>query len=397
MGTPAPLDRSALERALAPFGASRNLPQEAYVSQEVFEWELEHFCSAGWVCAGRADGLAKPGDQRAVRVGNDGILLVRDEAGVLRGFYNVCRHRGHELLEPGQCAQARAIRCPYHGWTYELDGRLKVAPRAGDITGFDPAAHSLSPARIAEWHGWVFANAAGDAPPLADWLGDLEDRVRPYEPERLRVAAEKSYDVAANWKLVHENYHECYHCPNIHPELCRVSPHESGKNVARVRGAWIGGRMDLMPNSETMSLDGKSRGIPLRGLNAEQKRHVDYFGLVPNLFLSLHPDYVLTHRLEALAPGRVRIECEWLFPPEALAKPGFSPQYAFEFWDLTNLQDWRALESVERGVSSRGYRPGPLAQKEDAVYQFVSRIARGYLDGRFDPAPQLRDASASSK
>jgi len=384
--TPAPLDPAALERSLAPHGSSRNLPQDAYVSRNVFDWEQQHLWEAAWVCAGRSEALSRPGDQTALRIGSDGILLVRDEAGALRGFYNVCRHRGHELLAPGACAHARAIRCPYHGWTYELDGRLRLAPRTGDLQAFDPAEHSLSPARVAEWHGWVFVNASADAPSFSEWVGQLDDLVCPYEPERLRIAASKSYEVAANWKLVHENYHECYHCPNIHPELCRVSPHESGKNMSSA-GAWIGGRMDLMPHAVTMSLDGASRGVPLRRLSPEQLRHVDYVGLVPNLFISLHPDYVLTHRLEPLAPDRTLIECHWLFPPEALEKPGFSPDYAFQFWDLTNLQDWRALESVQRGVSSRGYRPGPLTQKEDAVYQFVRRIARAYLDSRFDPSP----------
>lgn len=380
------MDRAQLERVVAPFGLSRNLPQEAYTSPDVFAWDLENLWAASWVCVGRADDLAQSGDQKAVRIAGDGILLTRAGDGRVRGFFNVCRHRGHELLAPDTCAHARSIRCPYHGWTYALDGELKAAPRSGDIPGFDPAAHGLSPARTEVWHGWVFVNFSGDAPPLAEWLGDLDELVAPFEPERLRQGASKSYDVAANWKLVHENYHECYHCPNIHPELCKVTPHESGKNMSRP-GAWIGGRMDLMPGAVTMSLDGHSDGIPLRGLSGEQLRRVDYYGIVPNLFLSLHPDYVLAHRVEPVAANQIRIECVWLFPPEALESPHFSAKYAFDFWDLTNLQDWRALEAVQRGVSSRGYIPGPLAQKEDAVYQFVSRMGRAYLDGRFNPAP----------
>jgi Rieske 2Fe-2S family protein len=143
--------------------------------------------------------------------------------------------------------------------------------------------------------------------------------------------------------------------------------------------------MDLVPHAVTMSMDGHSDGVPLRGLLAPQLREVAYFSLFPNLLLSLHPDYVMTHRMEPLAPNRTRIECQWLFPPEALEKPGFSPDYAVEFWDVTNQQDWRAVESVQRGIESRGYRPGSLHSQEDAVYQFVTRIARAYLEGRFDP------------
>lgn len=383
---PVPLDRSQVERSVAPFGRSRNLPQEAYTSAEVYRWELENLWAASWVCVGRADDLARPGDQKVVRIAGDGILLVRGEDDVLRGFFNVCRHRAHELLAPETCAHARTIRCPYHGWTYGLDGTLKAAPRTGDEPGFDFREHGLAPARTVVWHGWVFINATGDAPSFEEWVGELEDLVRPYEPERLRPGAAKTYEVQANWKLVHENYHECYHCPSIHPELCRVTPHESGINMSR-NGAFIGGRMDLMPHAVTMSLDGHSDGQPLRGLSGQQLRQVEYYGLVPNLFVSLHPDYVMYHRVEPLAPDRVGIECVWLFPPEVLESSRFSAKYAFDFWDLTNLQDWRALEAVQRGVSSRGYIPGPLAQKEDGVYQFVTRIARAYLDGRFDPAP----------
>jgi Rieske 2Fe-2S family protein len=380
----APLPRAALERVLLPFGTSRMLPQEAYVSPEVLAWERRHFFEGGWACAGRADDLVKPGDQRAVRVGNSGILLVRDDAGTLRGFYNVCRHRAHELLAEGTCAHGWALRCPYHGWTYNLDGGLRTSGRTGDGAGFDPTREGLVRVRTEVWHGFVFVNASGDAPPLTDWIGDLEGLVRDHEPERLRVGASHSYEIAANWKLVVENYHECYHCPQIHPQLCKVSPPDSGNNVFR-SGAWVGGSMELVDGAVTMSMDGHSDGVFLRGLSDERRRHVDYWGLFPNLLLSPHPDYVLTHRLEPIAPDRTRIECQWLFPPEALEKPGFDPSYAVEFWDVTNQQDWHAVESVQRGVSSRGYTPGTYNSVEDALYQFITRVTRGYLEGSFDP------------
>jgi Rieske 2Fe-2S family protein len=146
--------------------------------------------------------------------------------------------------------------------------------------------------------------------------------------------------------------------------------------------------MDLLPHAETMSMDGKSRGIPLPGLEGSLLREVHYYSLVPNLLLSYHPDYVMTHRMEPRGPERTFIECQWLFPPEALERPGFDPGYAVEFWDTTNRQDWRAIESVQRGIASRGYFPGTLTPDEDAVHQFLSRLARAYLEGRFDPAGQ---------
>jgi Rieske 2Fe-2S family protein len=389
--TPAPIDPSGLAAALRPFGESRLLPAEAYTSREILEWERRHLFEGAWVCLGTEAHLAEPGDQKAVRIGADGILLVRGDDGALRGFYNTCRHRAHELLQAGECRRARAIRCPYHGWSYGLDGALSPSVLKSHVPGFDATREGLVPAPIGLWRGWVFANASGDAPPLSDWIGGLEELARPYEPERLRRGGHHAYDVAANWKLLVENYHECYHCPQIHPELCRVSPPDSGDN-REGQGAWIGGSMDLVPEAATMSLDGTSRGLVIRGVEGERRRQVLYFGLLPNILLSFHPDYVMTHRLEPLEPGRTRIECEWLFPPEAFETPGFDPDYAVGFWDITNRQDWHAVESVQRGVASRGYRPGTLTPREDALYAFVTRIARAYLDGAVPLQPALTAA-----
>jgi Rieske 2Fe-2S family protein len=131
-----------------------------------------------------------------------------------------------------------------------------------------------------------------------------------------------------------------------------------------------------------MALGGARTAAPLRGLDEAAQRQVLYVGLFPNLLVSAHPDYVLTHRLEPLDPGSTRVVCEWLFAPEALAADGFDPAAAVDFWDVTNRQDWRACESVQRGVSSPGYRPGPLAPGEDAVHRFVALVAAGYLNGR---------------
>jgi Rieske 2Fe-2S family protein len=196
--------------------------------------------------------------------------------------------------------------------------------------------------------------------------------------------------VAANWKILAENYQECYHCGMIHPELCQVSPPRSGENyrVAQA-GAWVGGWMALRPEAETMSLSGKSNGTVLRGLNGRARREVVYLVLVPNVLLSLHPDYVMTHVLTPLGPDRTRVRCTWAFSPEDLDRPGFDPSYAVDFWDITNRQDWSACESVQRGLASEHWVPGQLAPDEDGVYQFVTMIARAYqgLPLRAGPIP----------
>src|SRR5262249_33063056 len=201
--------------------------------------------------------------------------------------------------------------------------------------------------------------------------------VAPYEPERLVIAGRHTYDTASNWKILSENYHECYHCPVIHPELCQVSPPKSAANYTP-QPAWQGGWMQLRDGMETMSLDGASRGVPLRGLHGDALRTISYLHIFPNVLLSLHPDYVMTHRLTPVAADRTIIECTWAFAPEALDRPGFDPGYAVEFWDITNRQDWGACESVQRGLTSEHAVPGPLSPDEDAVYQFVTQVARGY-------------------
>lgn len=386
----APLDVAAVAASLKPFGQSEGLPGEAYTSPEVFAWELEHFFDAGWVCAGREEDLPAAGDRVAVQAGQESALLVREPDGGVRAFFNVCRHRGHELQDVGSRGTGERIQCPYHAWSYALDGRLRSAPRLGPRPDFDPEDHALSPLRVEVFEGWIFVNASGDAPPLPQYLGNVEPLLRPHHPGGLSIAARTEYVVQANWKLVGENYHECYHCESIHPELCLVTPPDSGLNY-RPDGAWVGGSMELRPQAETMSLTGKSGGVPLPGLDATQRRQVYYLGIFPNLYISAHPDYVLTHRVEPQAPDRSRVICEWLFAPELIRRPGFDPAYAIDFWDVTNKEDWRAIESVQRGVSSRAFRPGPISRPEDAVYQFISLVAQGYRDGRaMRPIPSTR-------
>jgi Rieske 2Fe-2S family protein len=373
----APLDPAAVADSLRPFGESRMLPRAAYVDPAVFDWEQQHFFDGGWTCVGFAADLGKPGDQRAVPLGRSSVLLSRDEDGGLHAFANTCRHRGHELLPCGGSARGKSIVCPYHSWTYDLDGDLKAAKGFKGTPGFDDSKWGLIELPVTDWHGLIFVDGSGTAGPMKPALAELDELVAPYEPERLAIAGRHSYDAAANWKILTENYHECLHCPMIHPELCQVSPPKSGENY-KPSGPWVGGWMDLRPGMDTMSLDGTSLGVPLRGLDATGLRTVIYVNVFPNVLLSLHPDYVMTHLLTPLAADRTLIECTWAFAPEALAKVGFDPGYAVEFWDVTNRQDWSACESVQRGLTSVHAMPGPLAPDEDAVYQFVTQVARGY-------------------
>jgi Rieske 2Fe-2S family protein len=368
---PAPLDPDALAGALLPFGRSTMLPAQAYTSEEVLAWERRHLVGGTWACLGRTEEvLGESVTQRAVMAGDIPVLLTRDKAdGVIRALANTCRHRGHELLQRDGSASTSSIVCPYHAWSFRLDGSLRSAPGFRDNTDFCGDEHGLAALPVQEWHGWLFVNGTATGASFPDHLGALDQLIAPYAPESLVLAARHTYEIAANWKLVVENYHECYHCPLIHPELCQVSVPTSGDNFD-LPGAWVGGTMEFKGDAVTMSLDGRSRG---RAIPTAPQDTVLYVGVFPNLLISGHPDYVMTHRMVPLAPDRTWIECSWLFPGADI-----DPSYAVDFWDITNREDWGACESVQRGLHSPHFRPGPFAPSEDAVHQWVTMLARTY-------------------
>jgi len=395
-GTVAPLPADDVATAYAPFGASRMLPRRAYVDPAIYDWEQANIF-AGWQCLGRGERFAEVGTQSAVQTGAGGVLLVRQEDGTLGAYANVCRHRGHELLACGASVKRQSIVCPYHAWNYKLDGSLRNAPGGfRDDPNFDKEQFPLARLDVVEWHGWVFVDPSGESGAFEHHVAGLDEVVANYRPEDLVTVASHSYELATNWKVVIENYQECYHCSSIHPELCRVSPPQSGDNLDEPAGEWIGGWMALVPEADTMSLDGRTGGVAISGLSDVELRTVMYLVAFPNLLISLHPDYVMTHTLRPIAADRTYVECSWAFPREVAEREGFDSSYAVDFWDLTNRQDWAACESVQRGLANPHAMPGPMAPEEDGVYQFVSRMARAYagLDRAPDARPSMKSEDA---
>lgn len=380
MDLPPGLSAEDLEPSTRPFGASWTLPPSVYTDPNILAWERRHFFDSGWVCAGRAADLARPGERRAVSLGHASVLLVVAGDGKRYAVANVCRHRGHELLPCGASADGPVITCPYHGWVYELDGRLRGAAGIDLATNADPSELGLVPVRHEEWGGFVFVNVSGDASPFPDVLGSLAGFAASHELDDLIVAHRHTYALAANWKLAIENYHECWHCPVIHPDLERRTAATTGEYLDNQTGAWVGGTMRFRPGVESMTVSGGRIGRRFRGAGIDDRmgERVAYVGLFPNLLLALHPDYVLTHRIEPISADRSTVTCEWLVPPDTARAAGFDPTDAVAFWDQVNRQDWTAVESVQRGVSSPLYRRGPLGIVEDDVYGFIQMVARGY-------------------
>lgn len=395
MPRPAPLDPAAVTDLLRPFGTSRTLPAAAYRSSDLFDWEVENIFGGGWTCLGRTDDLLAPGQIRGIEHCGEEFLITREGDGRVACFSNVCRHRGHPLVEPGAAIDARQIRCPYHSWAYRLDGSLRTAPTLTQSPDFEASDWPLSSVGVEEWLGWLFLDPTGTAAPVVDTYGNLAETLRQYEPERLVRGERHSYEVAANWKLIVENYHECYHCSSIHPALCEVTPIDSGSDF-HPTGLWCGGTMDLKDHAVTMSLTGESGGLFFRHLEQAMQRQVLYIGLWPNLLISAHPDYVMTHRIVPLAADRSYVECDWYFSPESTSLEGFDPAYAVDFWDLTNREDWTACERVQRGAGNRGFAPGPLSAWESTLYQFLGMVGQAYSGQAVVPpkAPSRRLAES---
>jgi Rieske 2Fe-2S family protein len=362
------LTQADLAPTLRPLPEARTLPASLYTSPEVLRLEQEGLFGRMWLCVGREADIPAAGDWFTQQIGGDSIIVARSGDGVVRAFYNVCRHRGARLLDAVCGKGLSRVVCPYHAWTYRLDGSLAQVPRMDE--SFRRESFGLVPVRVGTWAGFIFLNLDEAAEPLARYLEEMPDLAR-FRMDELRLGKRIEYEIAANWKLICENYSECYHCPGVHPQLFRISDHMAHHDRKQEIGACFnGGPMTLREGFETMSMSGK-RTVPIiGGLKPEDHRFVHYYVIYPNLLLSPHPDYVLTHTAWPIAPGRTKIVCEFLFTQEALARPDFDPSDMVEFWDVTNRQDWGLCERVQLGAQSHGYRPGPYQPTEDCVHTF---------------------------
>ena len=342
-----------------------SLGRSAYCDAGVFADEQRLAMATSWVCIGRRDSIGdEPGSHRLASVAGERVLIVRDHDGALAAFANRCMHRGTELVDtsvgaaPSPCFDT-VIRCPYHFWAYGFDGTLRASPWVDDI---DPNEFGLHRYGLAEWGGFVFVRLAADGPSLLNDLSPIAERVSRFPLDQLVVGRSISYDVAANWKVIAENYNECYHCGPVHPELCDLVP------SFRVRGGsaldWEHG-IPHRPGADTFTTNGTSDRASFPGLSdAEQ---VNHFGelIYPNLMLSLSRDHVAAFILQPVDPDRTTIECQLLFHPTEVAAPGFDASDAVDFWHMVNLQDWAICERVQRGMQSLSFRHGWYAPMED--------------------------------
>jgi len=363
----------------------KGLPSSWYHDPGRYARELEVFWYSRWIAAARDEEIPEAGDWRVVRIGTQSIVLLRDDQGALRAFHNTCRHRGSILCteDAGNFARRRIV-CPYHAFTYDLGGRLVATPRRLATPDFDPKEFTLFEVAAEAWAGFVFVNLAGrNAPPLRKSLDGVRNRFARYGFGGLRIGRRIVADVRANWKLLVENFSECFHCPPVHPELCRIV------TAYRDAGAW-GLRRDahgsplhdsqpeFKSGAQTLTLDGTARLPPFAGLDDAERATLYVPALLPpNLFLNVHPDYVNAHMMFPTGPESVRIVYDWLFEARHLPLAEPDLEHYVALWDVTNRQDARNCEWQQQGLRSREYHHGVYVPQEFDCERFAQWVRAG--------------------
>jgi Rieske 2Fe-2S family protein len=348
---------------------ARTLDAKWYTSDGAFRAERARIFAREWNCVGHESRIARAGDYFLATVAGESLIIVRDESGAVHALYNVCRHRGTRLCEASDGHANGAIQCPYHAWTYAYDGALLAARNMQDVAGFDRADYPLKRAVVRIIEGFVFVSLEDGSPESAPPLLALRSRLVRWNTAGLREARRISYELACNWKLVFQNYSECYHCPVVHPQLEKLSPSDSGRNDF-FEGPVLGGYSDLRPGARSLTTTGSTARPLLGSVDGLDARRSYYYSVFPSLLLSLHPDVVMIHTVRPIAPDRTQVDCAFLFDAKTMERPGFDPSDAVEFWDLTNRQDWHVNELTHAGITSRAYEPGPYAHAEGLLHAF---------------------------
>ncbi|MGH3246215.1 MAG: aromatic ring-hydroxylating oxygenase subunit alpha [Trebonia sp.] len=337
------------------------LPGRYYTDPAVFELEKRNIFARQWQYVGRAKDVPAPGRFIRVTVGDESVIVVRGRDQRLRAFLNVCRHRGATLCATDSGDAGRSIRCPYHSWAYRLDGSLMSAPNRDTMATAAKAGLGLHAVHLAEFHGLIWVTLASDPVSLDEqiWaqldyrLGGDRAKFLRYDLASLVVGRRIDYRVAANWKIISENFQECYHCSTIHPELVDTLP--QFRDISRLP-AYLAEGYHFADHKASFSVSGQTVLPRLPGLTEQDERKYYGMALRPNCFLSLLPDHVIVHRFTPAGPELTTVTCEWLFPPETIA--GHDVADTVELFHLVNEQDFAATEACQPNMKSRAYADG---------------------------------------
>ena len=348
-----------------------SLPAELYSDPAVYQEELTKIWYQQWIYAGRVDGLSRPGDYRLTTIGNQTIIITLNREGQVRAFYNTCRHRGAELCQAqqGHFKQDR-ITCPYHRWSYSLEGALLNTPNL-EISN-DHHHFGLYPVKCQSWGGNIYINLDSSSPLKLGETADPDFTVLDNWPlEQLKLGHTHQFELACNWKIFWENYLECYHCPGIHPDLCKLVPlYKAALATDRIDpGAELADA--VASGIESWTTTGKAISLPFEGLSTEQANAGHTFmELYPNQYIVAHSDYVRQVSISPLSAERTRVTTEWLFSAEAMKDPDFDPAPAIDFSKQVLAEDRWVNELNQRGVTALPPQNGYLVPVEADVGLF---------------------------
>ena len=352
-------------------GADATLGGDDYCSAEVFATERQRIFHVGWFYVFHIDGLPA-GHRRAVDVAGESVIVARDRDGMLHAFANVCRHRGSKLCEPADSsiAERGSIRCPYHAWTYALDGSLLATPRVDNA--LDVTALGLWRHHVATWNGLVFVSLAADPMPLEDWLTEHTPSLAEFTElrlDRLLIGARTEASVRANWKIIVENYAECLHCAVVHPELVDLMPvYRTGHVIDPDRDD---DAVALVGGGNSFTLDGRSNLSVLPGLAPDQVDLYRGSAVFPNVLLDVTGTSASLTALFPVDAATTIVVAEYLFAPEDVDSDDFDPSPVVDFNELVGRQDYEVCERVQRGVASSSFTSGYLTDKDRYVAEFV--------------------------
>ncbi|TDS83012.1 aromatic ring-hydroxylating oxygenase subunit alpha [Nesterenkonia aurantiaca] len=368
----------------------------AYTDAGIFSREQAEIFEKMWNAVLRVESLASPGQWRTITVGREEIIVVRTRKAGIKAYLNVCRHRGMRVCTTAE-GRSKTLQCGYHAWTYALEGELVAAPNLTSMPDVDRGEYGLKTVHVREWLGYIWvcvtptpgdsaAGAGGSAPGAAasepsappsfeetvmaevsTRFGEVQS-LENYGIEGLRVGETRRYEVAANWKLIIENFMECYHCATIHPELTEVIPEfaEGWASQAKeeIHGASFGAQV------QGFTVDGSAGVAALPAIAPEQDRKYYAITVRPQVFINTVPDHVIFHRMYPVSASKTIVECDWLFLPEVVEQ-NMDVSRSVELFHRVNLQDFEACEQTQPSMSSRAYHDGgALVPSEHHIAEF---------------------------
>jgi len=347
------------------------LPGRDYHAPEIFELEREQVFARSWFYAGRVEKLQQPGDFITLEVAGESVIVLRAGEGELHAFYNVCRHRGSRLCEQASGRMRGAVKCPYHAWSYSFDGRLIGTPMV-DRDEIDRESLGLWPAAVDVWQGFLFVHLDPGPAALEEALRDQHEQpltMARFGLDRLRIGHTTVSEVEANWKILIDNYNECLHCPTVHPELVAVVPtFRAGNSYDPSRSD---GGVELAGGGNSFSATGRS-SLPVTEGLSEAGSSLYGCTVYPNMFIDVTGTGAISTILLPRGPGHTTVVTEYLFAPEVIAADGFDPSEIVDFVELVAHQDYEVCERVQRGIRSRAFTHGVLAEKDELIGAFNS-------------------------